>query len=267
MNLLEYRSNVYTSIGNDGIIEKIFNITGFKKKRFLEFGAWDGIHGCNSRKLVMEGWTGTFIEPVIFRYLKLLWNYRKYKNIKKINSLVELDGKKTLDNLLKNEDEFDFISIDIDGMDFSIFETINNFKPLLYCIEGGQMLVPDHPKVSKNIEKKNIQQSLSVIKQIADKKGYKIICSYQDTFLIRKDYAHLFPVTEDINELYFNGLIASYNRLPWIKEILKNLNMNNKIINEILDKTNYSIYGYKNRKKWANDNKQIIIQEIRNAYK
>ena len=57
MNLLEYRSNVYTSIGNDGIIEKIFNITGFKK-RFLEFGAWDGIHGCNSRKLVMEGWTG-----------------------------------------------------------------------------------------------------------------------------------------------------------------------------------------------------------------
>ena len=34
MNLLEYRSNVYTSIGNDGIIEKIFNITGFKKKDF-----------------------------------------------------------------------------------------------------------------------------------------------------------------------------------------------------------------------------------------
>ena len=82
----------------------------------------------------------------------------------------------------------------------------------------------------------------------------------------RGDYAHLFPVSEDINELYFNGLITSYNKLP-DKRNFKNLNMNNKIINEILDKTNYSIYGYKNRKKWANDNKKIIIQEIKNVYK
>ncbi len=267
MNLLNYRSNLYTSIGNDGIIEKIFDITGLKKGRFLEFGAWDGIHGCNSRKLAMEGWGGAFIEPVFYRYLKLLWNYRKYKNIKKINSFVDLKGNKTLDNLLSNEDQFDFISIDIDGLDFSVFETINSFSPMLYCIEGGQMLVPFHPKVSTNIEKYNVQQSLSVIKQIADNKGYKIICSYQDTFLIRKDFAHLFPVSEDINELYFNGLIASYNRLPWIKEILKKLNITNEIVNNILDKTNYSKYGYKNRKKWAKENKKIIIETIENVRK
>ena len=134
MNLLEYRSNVYTSIGNDGIIEKIFNITWFKKKRFLEFGAWDGIHGCNSRKLVMEGWSGIFIEPVITRYLKLLWNYENTKILKKL-TLLQSQMEKKHQTIYKNEDEFDFISIDIDGMDFSIFETINNFRPLLYCIE------------------------------------------------------------------------------------------------------------------------------------
>ena len=41
MNLLEYRSNVYTSIGNDSIIEKIFNITGFKKNFRVWCIGWD----------------------------------------------------------------------------------------------------------------------------------------------------------------------------------------------------------------------------------
>ena len=265
MNLLKFRSNVYTSIGNDGIIEKVFKTIGLDKGRFLEFGAWDGIHGCNSRKLVSEGWSGTFIEPVFYRYLKLIWNYRKYRNINKINSSVKLKGKYLLDNILFKEKPFDFISIDIDGLDFSIFESINLFKPILYCIEGGQMLIPDYPRVSNEIEKKNIQQSLSVIKKIADEKGYKIICSYQDTFLIRNDYGYLFPVSDNIYELYFDGLVASYNRLPWIKEILKNLNLKNEIIDTILEKTDFDEYGYKKRKNWSNQNQKKIIETIENV--
>ena len=88
MNLLEFRKDVYSSTGNDGIIEKIFEILQIKNGVFVEFGAWDGIKGSNCRKLFEEGWSGVFIEPDKPRYQSLEENYRQFENISCINSPV-----------------------------------------------------------------------------------------------------------------------------------------------------------------------------------
>ena len=263
MNYLKYRKDNFTSTGNDGIIEKIFDTLNVKNGTFIEFGAWDGIKRANCRKLFLEGWSGIFIESNPLRYIQLWWNYRNSRNIRTIFSKVKNKGKYKLDNLVKSEKKIDFISIDIDGLDFSIFESINKLSPLVFCIEGGQMLDPYHPRVPQEIEKQNIQQSLNVIKDIAEKKNYKILCTYQDTFLIRSDLSKLFQIDENIDRLYVNGLEASYNRLPWIKRVLKIANLENKIINSILDSTEFEKYGYDKRKIWAKENKSLIINAIK----
>jgi len=91
--LLDYRANVFTSIGNDGIIEKIFEVIGLKHGYFVEFGAWDGVRGSNCRNLFMNKWQGTMIEANLGRYLKLAWNYRKHPEVTKIWGRVGTIGK------------------------------------------------------------------------------------------------------------------------------------------------------------------------------
>lgn len=53
--LLDYRRNVTSQCGEDGIIEKIFEMIGARNKWCVEFGAYDGKHLSNSYNLINRG--------------------------------------------------------------------------------------------------------------------------------------------------------------------------------------------------------------------
>jgi hypothetical protein len=268
-NLLEFRFDKYTSTGNDGIIEQIFETLGVKEGFFVEFGAWDGLHGCNCRKLCEEGWSGIFIEPILRRYLKLYWNYRRNRHVRTIWSMVSTEGKNRFDCIMDRcsvNFEIDFCSIDIDGPDVDVFETFENHLPKVVCIEGGQMLHPLHDRIPSEVANNNIQQSLSVIVEIGRKKGYKPVCSYQDTFLVKKKLYDKFGVTGDLVRMYFDGLKAHHRRLPWIQKKLREVNMLNPIVDDILSKAGFEKYSFHKRKQWAVDVKDIIGDIIEERY-
>ena len=118
-NLLDHRKCVYSSIGNDGIIEYIFKKLKMKTGSFVEFGAWDGIKGSNCRKLFEAGWKGVFIEADEDKYKQLKKNYNKYTKITCYKARI--DSKENLfddvvDPYFKGKN-IDFCSIDIDGRD------------------------------------------------------------------------------------------------------------------------------------------------------
>jgi hypothetical protein len=266
-NLLRYRWDKYTTRGNDGIIRRILEILKRKSGVFVEFGAWDGIVGSNCRRLVENDWGGLFIESDKERYKQLVKNYSNNQKIICYRAMVGFDGDNLFDNIIKRtlDSNIDFCSIDIDGLDLEVFETFN-VLPDVVCIEGGQMLHPFHDRIDVSVAKHNIQQSLSVMNESFEKKGYKILCTYQDSFFVKESFYELFNVSSDLMELYFDGLEASRHRLPWIDSKLKNVGLNNKIISKILKLTSYNKYGWKNRKLWAKDkNGQILeaIQEIK----
>lgn len=277
MNLLDYRFDKYSSTGNDGIIEFIFNTLNIKNGFFVEFGAWDGIKGSNCRKLWEEGWKGIFIEGSKDKYIKLIKNYKPedlywpwdkkeydFESIVCINKYIDFEKNK-FDNVVEKyvpQGGIDFCSVDIDGLDLEVFESFEKYHPLVVCIEGGQMLEPEHPSVPSSVAKNNIQQSLSTIQDICEKKGYKILCSYQDTFLIKQEYYDLFNVTGNLTEMYYDGLLAHHRRIPWIQLKLSEVGVTNNIINTILEKTNYSNYGFGKRKVWASEEQELILSTI-----
>jgi|19_taG_2_1085344.scaffolds.fasta_scaffold05107_5 hypothetical protein len=268
IDLLDFRKDVYTNTGNDGIIRKILDIVKIDKGTFVEFGAWDGINLSNCRSLFEKGWSGLFIEADHAKCKKLKKNYKNHKNIvcaeRKIGFSTDCLFDKIVDKKMPNS-EIDFCSIDIDGLDLEIFETFERHMPKIVCIEGGQMLHPYHTRISKKKAEKNIQQSLSVMCSVFADRGYKIICTYQDSFFVKSDLYDLFDVETDLWTLYFSGLKAIYRRIPYIERCLSSVGIKNKIADRVLKKTQYKKYGWKKRKKWAEEMSDKIVKEIINV--
>ncbi len=48
INLSNYRINYFSQFGEDGVIEKLFEIAGINTGYLVEFGAWDGIYLSNT---------------------------------------------------------------------------------------------------------------------------------------------------------------------------------------------------------------------------
>jgi hypothetical protein len=271
INLLDYRSCKYSTIGNDGIIEHIFNTLGIDNGFFVEFGAWDGIKNSNCKGLHDKGWQGIFIESDEEKYDELKSNYSSaVPHVTCLRKQVGSSGDQLFDNIVRpvlGDGNIDICSIDIDGRDLEIFETFEEYLPTVVVIEGGQMLHPLHKRVSDSIAKKNIQQSLKVFVESFEKKGYRILCTYQDSFFIKEEFYHLFDVPSDLITLYFDGLRKVYRRMPFIQKYGKKAGVKNQIVDYILKETMYNRYGWKNRKKWAAERSENILKLINTVEK
>jgi hypothetical protein len=266
INLFNYKKRRHSRIGNDGIIEYILKTINIKKGIFVEFGAWDGVWNSNCRGLFEQGWEGIFIEPNNKKFKNLQNNYKNHRDrILCINTKVELEGGKLFDDIvnpyLKGKN-IDFCAIDIDGLDLEVFETFKKYMPTVICIEGGQALHPYRGREKSMILKKNVGQSLKVMVNVFESRGYKILCCYQDCFFVKKELFYLFNVSEDLLTLYFDGLRARPLLLSYIHKHTGKLGKNNPIADYILDRTNYNKYKFKNRKKWVNENIDSINKLI-----
>ena len=112
----------------------------------------------------------------------------------KINKFVSFDGINSLDNILKDTDlpkNFDFLSIDVDGCDYHIFENLNLFKPKIVIIEFNHLI----PNEVDFIQKKdfNIKQGSSAksIINLAKNKNYHLVASTTTNLIfIHENYKH-----------------------------------------------------------------------------
>jgi hypothetical protein len=71
-------------------------------------------------------------------------------------------------------------------------------------------------------------------------------------------------------DLYLDGLLSHHRRMPWIKYMIERNGLQNKIINYILQNSNYQKYGYYNRKEWAVVEKELtlnVIELLKQKYK
>ncbi|HET7321924.1 MAG TPA: FkbM family methyltransferase [Longimicrobiaceae bacterium] len=66
----------YAQNGQDAVIERFFESRPPRTRRFVEVGAFDGVHYSNVRRLhERHGWSGLCIEPVVKNYKKLCQSY------------------------------------------------------------------------------------------------------------------------------------------------------------------------------------------------
>lgn len=129
--LLAYRNNVASQDGEDGVIERIFQIVEPENRFSVEFGAWDGKLYSNTWNLIEnQDWGGAFIEGNPEKFKDLQATYAGRHEVTSLNCFVEFDGPNSLDNILDEVNapiDLDFISIDVDGTDYFIWEGLARF--------------------------------------------------------------------------------------------------------------------------------------------
>ena len=229
----DFKSNDYSQFGEDGIIKEFFfrlTNSGVELNKWAcELGAWDGLYLSNSANLVREAhFSAVLIEGNPKRIKDLHRNFPS-DNVVKICSFVTPDGETSLDKLLLRTPipkDFDFLSIDVDGMDYYILESIMCYRPKLICIE----INPTIPNVLHFVQPKDssIKQGASAkaISELAALKDYEIFAAtYCNVFLGAKELLQLIdePIM-NLDELVPHGANVQYLFSGYDGTILSNKN-------------------------------------------
>lgn len=203
---LNYAKNVYSQAGDDGVIEKILEELDIREGIAVEFGAWDGILLSNTYNLLKNkkyNFNHIFIEADSFKFKVLQKNMETYSNADCINAKIGLESPDTIDDILINKtkfkiskDDVSIMSIDIDGIDLKVFKSINFYFPKVVIIESigcekGKFFISDQGS------------SQEAIYETAKEKGYKMVASTGNCYLVRNDFAHKLKKQDStIEEIY-----------------------------------------------------------------
>ena len=197
IKLIEYRKNVYSQNGEDGVLEEIFkriNVSSSNDEKWcVEFGAWDGKHLSNTFHLVEQGWNAVYIEGDKEKYQDLLETVKQYPKIKPINAMVgfEESDSNNLTNLLsgtKIPEDFDLLSIDIDSFDLAVWQCFVG-KPKVVIIEINSSIEPGILQWHDGIFCQG--NSFSSTIKVAEDKGYMLVCHTGNLVFLREDLVQM----------------------------------------------------------------------------
>ena len=148
---LSEAKNIYSQYGEDGILAAIFKKLGGELRGYcVDVGAADGTLFSNVRNLIENyGWSALLIEadPTRFGSLQQTMNHLLVSwssvagpepDIKCCPYKVEVSGDHSLDAILERAGvptEFDLLSIDIDGQDYYVWNSLLKFHPRVVVIE------------------------------------------------------------------------------------------------------------------------------------
>lgn len=197
---------VYSQTDEDGIILFLFAVIGATKKLFIEIGTGNGTE-CNCANLAITfGWHGLFIDGDAKAVADGTGFYARHPDTrifppKFLSALVSRDNINDLINGAGFHGEIDLLSIDIDGMDYWVWEAIECVNPRVVVVEANgkfgmrSITVPydanwaydavAHPHYHG--------ASLPALTKLAHEKGYRLVGTNRfgyNAFYVRNDIAH-----------------------------------------------------------------------------
>ncbi len=188
--LIRYRYNRYSQNGEDGIIEEICRRLNLGKGWFVEFGAWDGKHLSNTYNLLAHSdWCGVHIEGNPTKYQDLLLTQKNFpKRLHTLCAMVGFEGENRLDRLLTQTPiprEFDLLSIDIDSVDWQVWEALIEYRPKIVVVESNNELPPGIFQIHN--PPRYIGASFSSMLELGKKKGYQLVAHTGNCIFVQNE--------------------------------------------------------------------------------
>ena len=231
MKYIEYRKNIYSQNGEDGIIQKLIEELEFKVKDMwvVDVGAYDGISYSNVRALIEQHCNAVMVEPCTVGGV----GEPKYKELKKLptlfpkvitlNHFTKIKNKRlteqgieactnihkkyseefapdikyldeSLDSVKGFPFDYDILNIDIDSYDHGVWLE-HTRTPKIVIIEINSSLPP-----STSGDQNNISFADSIV--FGTHKGYSCVCHTGNMIFVRNDLLHKLSIPKDfINSL------------------------------------------------------------------
>jgi len=205
---------VYSQFGEDGVIEKIFEIIEPTEKYAVEFGAHNGIHGSNTRRLILdEGWSAFLIEGEEKKAKKLRDNYRDFPRVVTQQAWVYPGNIEILFEEAGVPRDLDLLVIDICSNDYYVWRAIRDYRPKVVMIEVNpvfpppQLMVIDFHPMNYHDNTDYFGASLQSLYNLAKKKGYELVYHTSEgvnAFFVDAKYFDRFGIEDNSPTTLFN---------------------------------------------------------------
>ena len=243
--LAQHARNVTSQDGEDGIIEKIFEVVPPANRWCLEIGAYDGkLHSNTWNLIVNRGWRGVLVEGRTLLYEQLAARYRAGNpepegrvadKVVLYHEYAAFEGPRSLDALLSRAGaprDLDFLSIDIDSNDWHLWDALKVYRPRVLQIEFNATIPNDVYFVQERDATVTHGCSLLALIELGKKKGYELVAAQTaNAFFVRTELYPAFGIPDnDIDAMYFGNahlqtrlfqgydgelILAGYQTLHW----------------------------------------------------
>jgi hypothetical protein len=201
--LSDVEFKVSSQWGEDGIIEWLVQRLGDLPESFIEFGV-ENYRESNTRFLLQHrNWRGLVIDGSdahvdFIRRDAISWRH----DLSAVSSFITKDN---INQLIKNASfggEIGILSVDIDGMDYWVWEAIDSVNPIIIIAEYNSVFgdklpltIPYNPRFTRSsAHYSNLYYGLSIraAENLANSRGYTMIGTNRagsNVFFVRNDRA------------------------------------------------------------------------------
>ncbi len=200
-DIVDYEFKIFSQWGEDGIIQYLVRNLEIENKTFIEFGIEDFFES-NCRFLMMKDfWSGFVIDGSDRNIAKLHSSYYFFQY--ELATCCSFITKENINDLLaksKFDKNVGIISVDIDGVDYHIFEAMAEWRPAIYIFEYNSnfgktapIAVPYDPafvRQEKHYSNQYWGASLAAFDHLAKQRGYSIVGvngAGSNAFYVRND--------------------------------------------------------------------------------
>ncbi|WP_369140030.1 hypothetical protein [Modestobacter versicolor] len=224
----------YSQNGEDGIVQLLLAAVGAETRKTVELCAGDGIE-CNSANLIVtHGWTGLLVdggEELVTKGRRFYEDGADtwYWPPTLLRSWVTRDNVNQLVTDAGFAGDIDVLTIDLDGVDYWIWEALDCVRSRVVIVEYNAgwgpeeaMTVPYSDSFAWEMGSQYFGASLGAMVKLAASKGYRFVGtnSYAfNAFFVREDLGlPALPTADPADVFWHPGAARSISRLDAVRD-------------------------------------------------
>jgi hypothetical protein len=175
----------------------------------VEVGACDG-KWCSQtwNLLACRGWSGIVIEKDAEEFARLEQTFKQQPQVRCIRAEVTGKGPDSLDELLAAHTapaDIGFLSIDIEGNDYHIWESLSRHKPTVLAIDFNPTISNDIAYVQAYDATSPFGASLRALVALGKRKGYRLAAAtdWNAIFVTEERFPELGILSNHIDDMYY----------------------------------------------------------------
>ncbi len=188
-----YELSIFSQNGEDGVLQEIFRRIGVDSRRFFEIGA--SANEANAVLLAdVFGWSGVFCDSSPEEGSELSAKYQNSERVRVLNVHVTPNNISDLISACTDGGSLDLLSIDVDGNDYWLWQSVGACNARVVVIEynsslGGARVV--HPYQDTRWDgSSDTGSSLRSLMELGESLGYELVHAEStgvNLFFVRRD--------------------------------------------------------------------------------